>query len=93
MCRAEGPAVEQFARQNASSVKVVGVGVGDVASGQEFVQATDTGTPTMVVDEQYALWSHYEVYANSEAVLLDGAGVELARFDQFDAGRIAAALP
>lgn len=47
----------------------------------------------MVIDVPYALWSHYEVYSNSEAVLLDGSGTEIARFDQFNAEQIANALP
>jgi len=47
----------------------------------------------MVVDEQYELWSHYDVFSNSEAVLLDGAGSEIARFALFNADQIAAALP
>jgi hypothetical protein len=67
--------------------------VGDLGSGREFRDATGTTTPAMVIDEQYAVWSHYEVFANSEAVLLDSAGTEISRFDQFNAEQITNALP
>jgi hypothetical protein len=74
-------------------VKVVGVGTGDQSSGIEFRDATGTTTPTMVVDESYALWAHYNILSNSEAVLLNSAGAEIARFDQYDTSEVTAALP
>ncbi|MCP3939326.1 MAG: hypothetical protein GY708_28590 [Actinomycetia bacterium] len=46
----------------------------------------------MILDERYALWSHYGISSLSDVVILDGAGTEIARFDRFNPQQIANAL-
>ena len=74
ICRSEAPDLEEFANENSSRVKVVGVGTFDsINLARSFVE--DTGvTFTMLWSELSDSWSHYGVRTNSHIWLLDRNG-------------------
>ena len=74
MCRAEAPALEQFAQDNAESVTVVGIGAqNDLALAERFVSQTGT-TFTMLWSDSNESWRHFGVSRNSSVLLLDRGG-------------------
>lgn len=64
--------MEQLASQNAGKIRVVGVGAGDLASSQGFVNDTGVKTPLMVQGD--SPWSTYGMSATPSAVLVDASG-------------------
>ena len=72
MCRGEAPNVEQFAREHAEEIQIIGVGgQDDLDFAKEFVSSTGVSTPDMVWDPSSATWSHYGIRRNSEMILLN----------------------
>ncbi len=47
---------------------------GSLDDGAEFVASTGAATPTMLWDENYAVWQHYDVSSQPTVVLLDASG-------------------
>ena len=74
MCRAKAPSLDQFARDNAHRIEVVGVGTqDDLDYARRFVD--DTGiTFTMLWSDSAEAWHHYGVYSNSDFWLIDSVG-------------------
>ena len=74
MCRSEAPTVEQFARDNADRLTVVGIGgQDDLALAGDFVDSTGT-TFTMLWSDSSEVWRYFAVQSNSEAWLVDKDG-------------------
>jgi hypothetical protein len=75
VCRAEGPAIEQFARDNADTIRVVGLGTQDgLEAARDFVATTGAETPFMLWDESFDSWGYYEVAGQPAAILVDATG-------------------
>jgi hypothetical protein len=67
VCRGEAPAVEQFARDHADEIQVIGVGAqDDFDYALDFLAATGLETPDMVWDPSFETWSTYGVRINSQ---------------------------
>lgn len=74
MCRAEAPTVEQFARDNADRLTVVGIGgLDDLALAREFVASTSITFP-MLWSESPEVWRYFAVQRNSDFWLVDPDG-------------------
>ena len=72
-CRAQAPHVETIAADYAGQVNVVGVG--GLADSQDIVDfAREVDGPTHLIDEEGAIWRHFEVTAQSTYVVLDADG-------------------
>lgn len=85
MCNAEAPAVEQFARQYADQVRVVGMGTQDgFELAEDFVARNGTTTPLMTWDETFATWEHYGVRGQPWLILLDRLGEPLGAWPSLD---------
>lgn len=79
MCRAEGPGVEQFARQHADKLLVVGLGAQDnYEYALEFVDTTGTTSFPMVWDPEFTSWRHFDVFGQPQVRLLDRNGALVA---------------
>lgn len=75
MCRREGPAVEQFARDTAESLQLVGLGTQDSLDyAVSFVEATGTRSFPMLWDPSFESWVHFGVPGQPAGVLLDADG-------------------
>lgn len=74
VCKGEAPGLEQFARENADRLRVVGLGAfDDLEYARRFVD--DTGiTFTMLWSDSRTAWQHYGVTAFSSFWLLDRQG-------------------
>jgi peroxiredoxin len=69
VCRAEAPAVEQFARAHADEVTVIGLGTQDsLGEAVDFVETYGT-TFTMLWDESFQSWFELGVTSQPTAVL------------------------
>ena len=74
MCRSEAPTVEQFARDNADRITVVGIGAqDDLALARDFVASAGT-TFTMLWSESVEAWRHFGVQHLSDFWLVDPNG-------------------
>ncbi|MEZ5247503.1 MAG: hypothetical protein R2707_20610 [Acidimicrobiales bacterium] len=98
MCRGEAPAVEQFARDNAAEIQVVGVGAqDDFEFAVDFVDSTGLATPDMIWDPSFETWSRFGVRINSQMLLMSAdlnSSTELFYgFGASDQQRILDALP
>ena len=72
-CRAQAGRVETIAKDYAGRVNVVGVGgLADAADIRGFARQVDG--PTHLIDEQGAIWRHFNVIAQSTYVILDADG-------------------
>jgi len=72
-CRAQAGRVETIAKEYAGQVNVVGVGgLADAADIRDFARQVDG--PTHLIDEQGAIWRHFNVTAQSTYVILDADG-------------------
>ncbi len=75
ICRAEAPDVVKVAAQMKSKVTFVGVaGRGQVPAMRQFVQQTNTGGFTHVVDGDGSIWSAYGVAAQPAFAFIDARG-------------------
>lgn len=75
MCRAEGPEVEQFARENADVVRVVGLGTQDsIEDATDFVNDTGTSSLLMTWDASFETWSYYGISSQPNAILVTPSG-------------------
>lgn len=75
ICRAEGPGVARVAQDHEDTVTFVGVaGHGEVPDMKQFVQDTDTGSFTHVVDEDGSLWSSFGVTSQPAFAFIDADG-------------------
>lgn len=94
MCRAEGPEVEQFARQHDGRIRVIGVGTQDSAEeAVEFVERTGTVSFPMYWDETFATWAAFGVRGQPAAVLLSPDGEMLGSWvGRFDLDEVLAVL-
>jgi hypothetical protein len=78
VCRREAPAVEQFARQHADTLRVVGLGTQDtLGEAEEFRDAFDMTEVTMLWDESFESWSAFGVRSQPAAILFDARGKPL----------------
>ncbi|WP_419851468.1 TlpA family protein disulfide reductase [Candidatus Poriferisocius sp.] len=74
MCRREAPGVEQFARNNADKLTVIGVGTQDsLGLAESFVESTGT-TFTMLWDPTFESWRQLGISGQPAGMLLDGNG-------------------
>jgi peroxiredoxin len=92
ICRAESPAVEQFARDHADRLRVIGLGTqDDLAAAKDFV-ARGGITFTMLWDHSFQSWIALGVRSQPAAVLYDADGTVLASwvgpFDQEEVLRL-----
>lgn len=72
MCRGEAPVVEQFARDHAEEIQVIGVGAqDDFDYAVEFVTSTGLETPDMIWDPSFETWSFYGARINSQMKLMN----------------------
>ena len=75
MCRREAPEVEQFARQYADQVRVIGLGTqddGDFAV--DFVESREVYSFPMYWDETFESWVAFGVASQPAAALLSPTG-------------------
>ena len=98
MCRGEAPVVEQFAREHADEIQVVGVGAqDDFDLAVDFVTSTGVETPDMIWDPSFETWSHFGVRINSQMMLVNAdltSGTDLFYgFGDADRQRILDTLP
>jgi len=71
VCRREAPDVEQFAREHADEVRVIGLGTQDSADeAAEFVESYDTYSFPMYWDETFQSWASFGVQSQPAAALL-----------------------
>jgi peroxiredoxin len=78
VCRREAPGVEQFARQHADDITVIGLGTQDtLAEADEFAATYETTFP-MLWDETFETWSAIGVSSQPAAVLFAADGTPLA---------------
>lgn len=74
MCRREAPEVEQFAREHANEVQVVGLGTQDsLGEADEFVEDYGTTFP-MLWDESSQSWIELGVTSQPTAVMFTPDG-------------------
>ncbi|MEX2586699.1 MAG: TlpA disulfide reductase family protein [Actinomycetota bacterium] len=85
----EAPEVEQFAREHAEVVTVVGLGTQDsFEEAQGFVSQTGT-TFTMLWDPSFESWRALGILGQPAAILLDRQGRQLGDwFGRFDQDRV-----
>jgi hypothetical protein len=98
VCRGEAPVVEQFARDHADEIQVVGVGAqDDFEYALEFIDSTEVDTPDMIWDPSFETWSRFGVRINSQMMLMNAdltSGTELFYgFGESDRQRVLDALP
>jgi thiol-disulfide isomerase/thioredoxin len=75
ICRAEAPEIEQFAREHADLVTVVGMGANNtVDDAEEFADVGGTDSFLMLWDESFQVWDMFGVTGTPAAVLLSGDG-------------------
>lgn len=81
ICAAEAPAVEEFSKQNASTVTVVGIGTqDDLALAEDFVSTYGVSTPQMLWDPGFESWKALEITGQPTWVLLSPGGEEIGRW-------------
>lgn len=81
ICAAEAPAVEEFSKQNASTVTVVGIGTqDDLALAEDFVSTYGVITPQMLWDPGFESWKALEITGQPTWVLLSPGGEEIGRW-------------
>ncbi len=77
MCRGEAPDVEQFARQHAGTVRVIGLGTQDtLGEAEQFVSEYGT-TFTMLWDESFDSWTAFRVTSQPTAILFAADGTPI----------------
>ena len=75
MCHREAPEVEQFARDHADEVTVVGLGTQDsLGEAEDFVEEYGTESFTMLWDESFVSWQALGITAQPAAVLFEPDG-------------------
>jgi hypothetical protein len=80
VCRAEAPGVEQFARQHADQLHVIGLGTqDDLEMANEFVDEFGI-THTLLWDESFQSWAELGVSLQPSAQLYDADGALLAEW-------------
>ena len=80
MCRAESPALEQFARDNTNRLAVVGLGTqDDLRLGRDFVAKGKITFP-MLWDDSFESWRQLGIRSQPSAVLVSADGRELGRW-------------
>ena len=95
-CRAEGPELERFARDQQAKVDVIGLGAhGGLDDARDFQADVKVDPPLrMLFDETGDSWSDLGVSVQPAAILFDASGKELKRwFGPLDTGEMADALP
>ena len=95
-CRAEGPELERFAREQKTRVDVIGLGAGGgVDDGRDFQREVRVGAPLrMVFDATRDSWKALGVAYQPAAILFDGTGRELRRWiGPLDPDELEDALP
>jgi len=75
ICRAEAPDVVAAADAFEGEVEIIGVaGRGSVSEMEAFVDDTETGALTHVVDADGTVWSSFEVFAQPAFAFVDDSG-------------------
>jgi thiol-disulfide isomerase/thioredoxin len=79
VCRREAPEVEQFAREHADQVRVIGLGTQDDGEyAVDFVQSGETWSFPMYWDDTFESWTAFGVSSQPAAALLSADGEVLA---------------
>ncbi len=80
MCRAESPALEQFARENTAQLAVIGLGTqDDLRLARDFVAKGKITFP-MLWDDSFDSWRQLGIRSQPSAVLVAADGRELGRW-------------
>jgi hypothetical protein len=80
VCRAESPGVEQFARDNADKLQLVGLGTqDDLELARDFVAAGGI-TFTMLWDQSFRSWIDLNIRSQPAAILYSADGTQLAEW-------------
>ena len=80
MCRAESPALEQFAQANKSRLAIVGLGTqDDLTLAKDFVAKGKITFP-MVWDKSFASWRQLGITSQPAGVLVSADGKQLGRW-------------
>lgn len=75
-CNAEAPSVEQFSKDHAKELTVVGLGAQDsLEQAEDFVDEHGVKTPQMLYDASFASWEHFGINGQPAAILVDRDGV------------------
>jgi hypothetical protein len=78
VCRAEAPEVEQFARQYADQVRVIGLGTQDDGEyAVDFVESREVFSFPMYWDDTFESWVAFGVASQPAATLLSPSGEPL----------------
>lgn len=89
MCNREAPDVEQFARQHADAVTVVGLGTQDSFEEAERFRARHGITFSLLWDESFESWQQLGVSSQPNAMLYAADGTELRRWSgMYDEGEV-----
>lgn len=81
ICAGEAPAVEEFTKENANAVTVVGIGTqDDLPLAEDFVSTYGVGTPQMLWDPGFESWKALEITGQPTWVLLTPGGEEIGRW-------------
>lgn len=80
MCRAESPALEQFARENIDRIAVIGLGTqDDLRLARDFVSKGKITFP-MLWDPTADSWRRLGIRSQPSAILVSADGRELGRW-------------
>lgn len=78
MCRREAPGVEQFAREHADEIEVIGFGTQDsLDDAVDFVEEFGTTSFTMLWDETFRSWETLQIFSQPAAVVFAPDGTIL----------------
>ena len=94
MCLRDAPGVEQFAREHADEVKVIGLGALDsVEQAVEFAERGGTHSFPMYWDESLMSWQAFGIRTQHAAALLSPTGEILGGWEgAFDEDAVLRAL-
>ena len=75
MCNREAPGIEQFARQHAADIKVIGIGTQDsLDDAKAFLKRHDVRSFPLLWEDGFESWNHFGVQSQPIAILLTRDG-------------------
>lgn len=80
MCNREAPEVEQFARQHADALNIVGFGTQDSFEEAEGFRTEHDITFRLLWDPGFDSWQHFGITSQPNAILFDKDGEAIARW-------------